>query len=270
MRYTAIFSLVVLGVAFASAQVFSFDKEKIPASIIVSAGANTSDFAVDYMSDSSADVDFTHSYGFSFGMSVDIPLAKSFYLQPGLYWTKKSAMLQLYDGGGLQSFTFRPFYVEVPLLASLRLNFSRLVQLHLNLGTYMAVGATGTVQGTDLFHPTYNKGSNMLGQSVWLGAPATPATLNRFDMGMSVGLGVHFWRFRIGLKYDYGLVNIANYDKLLGGDRELHPLARKYGIKGIHSRCLSFNVGYRLSLPRFLHRKGLRSVRQTQEDKSAW
>lgn len=269
MRYTTIFCLILSGIIFASAQVFSFDKEKLPASIIVQAGVNSSDFTVDHWVGFPADLNFNHDFGFSFGMSVDIPIAKSFYLQPGLCWTKKSAKLQIYDGGGIQSFTFRPFFVEAPLLVSLRLNYSRLFQLHVNIGPYIALGATGTVQGIDLFHPTYNKGTNMLGQTVWLGAPTTPATLHRFDMGLSVGLGVQIWRFRIGLKYDYGLVNLANYDNLpIGNNQELETLANKYGVKSIHSRSLSFNVGYRLSLPRFLHRKGLRSVRQNQEDKT--
>ncbi|MDR1829149.1 MAG: PorT family protein [Candidatus Fibromonas sp.] len=86
-------------------------------------------------------------------------------------------------------------YIEVPLLLSLKLSAVRI-----NAGPYvdLCVGADGDFDGT--------------------------------DFGISMGLGFDIGMFYIGMFYDYGMINIYNYDDIFG----------------IYNRTLGFNLGVNL------------------------
>ena len=290
------FYFCIISIAVASGQIFSFEKTNQRVAIDVQAGINVSGYSVNFMSGTLAGVGFDTGAGFNVGFSFDIPLTKSFYLQSGIYWSSQFAMLQTFDENHVQSLTFHPSYLKFPILTSLRFNFSDQTLLQFNIGPYPAIGTRGKVQGEyEIFNQTYIYDNNIFNPLVIDGykkgwSPYCPSILKRFDIGLSLGLGFNYQHFIVGMKYDLGLANLANYDKLrlpwqpndgsvpgisnnltdivhYGDDvYQMVPLASKYGIKGIHSRCFSINVGYKFTLPQIRrHTKGVRSIRDTQE-----
>jgi hypothetical protein len=102
--------------------------------------------------------------GFQGGLVFDFALAEAFHLQPGIMFIKKGAE---YDG----KYTLAQYYVEFPLLVSLKL-----WALRLNGGPYFGFGG----------HKAYNA----------------------IDLGLSFGGGFDIGNFYIGAFYDYGLYDI--------------------------------------------------------------
>lgn len=159
------------------------------------------------------------SYGYSFsaknntafnvGVCVDFPMMESLYLQSGLYYTVKGYKLE--DDGETEKAS--PAYLEIPILASYRYNFSSSTQLQVNFGPYLAYGIGGKTkweydgesEKEDFFDDDFK----------------------RFDAGLAFGAGIVFSHIFVGVNYDLGLTNM-----LKGGDGSLK------------NRCLSINVGY--------------------------
>lgn len=176
-----------------SSTFFSTEKSDQPVTVGVRVGMNISNLSGD------ADDDLESRIGFNAGVIVDFPLIQSLYLQTGLFATQKGAK---YDEDGAK-LTFNPLYLQIPVLASYRYNFSDAAQLQINFGPYFAYGISGKCKAE-------YKGQK--GEIDFFGDDEDQLGGKRFDMGLQVGAGVTLSKFYIGCAYEFGLTNVVKED----------------------------------------------------------
>ena len=105
----------------ASSSFFSVQKSDQPVTFGIRGGVNFAKQSVSYDGYSFSP---KNNVGFNVGVSVDIPMLESLYLQSGLYYTVKGYKLE--EDGYTEKAT--PSYLELPILASYRYNFSDFTQ----------------------------------------------------------------------------------------------------------------------------------------------
>lgn len=143
---------------------------------------------------------------FHVGVIADIPLMQSLYIQTGLYLQNKGYKIE--EDGDKE--TAKPMYLEIPVLASYRYNFTDALQLQVNFGPYFAYGIGGKMKyewdGGDSdedFFGDYDDEDS--------------AGYKRFNCGLQIGAGLtlsdHYY---LGFAYQFGLTNI--YDTPSGYD----------------------------------------------------
>lgn len=188
----------------ASSSFFSVQKSDQPVTFGIRGGVN---FAKQTVSSDGYSFSPKNNVGFNFGVSVDIPMLESLYLQSGLYYTVKGYKLE--EDGYTEKAT--PSYLELPILASYRYNFSDFTQLQINFGPYFAYGIAGKYKWDD------GDGDEDYFDD----------DTNKFDAGLAIGAGLTFGHIFVGVNYDLGLTNIL-----------------KDSDGSLKNRCLSINVGY--------------------------
>lgn len=113
---------------------------------------------------------------------ADLEMFGSIYLQPGvLFFTKTSW------------FDTQTYWLEVPVVASWKIKNYRF-----HIGPYVNFGLLGDFEdkvATALDAVYQTKSENM----------------NRFDLGISFGTGVEFWKFWLGASYNYGFIAVSDY-----------------------------------------------------------
>lgn len=191
-----------------SSSVFSTERADQPVTFGIRGGVN---FAKQTASADGYSASAKSNVGFNVGVSVDIPMLESLYLQTGLYYTVKGYKLDVEDYEYEEVYTEKtnPSYLEIPILASYRYNFSDRTQLQINFGPYVACGIAGKYKydgEEEDFFGDANK---------------------RFDAGLAFGAGMTFGHFFVGLNYDLGLTNTL-----------------KDSDASFKNRSLSINVGY--------------------------
>ncbi len=195
-----------------SSSFFSTERAEQPVTFGIRGGVN---FAKQSISSDGYSFSLKSNVGFNVGVSVDIPILESFYLQSGLYYTVKGYKLEEeYGDEAVYTEKANPSYLEIPILASYRYNFSDRTQLQINFGPYVACGIAGKYK--------YNDDDFDDGEIDYF-----DEDVKRFDAGLAFGAGMTFGHFFVGLNYDLGLTNIA-----------------KDSEESLKNRCLSINVGY--------------------------
>lgn len=143
---------------------------------------------------------------FHVGLAVDIPVVQSFYVQTGLYLQNKGAKYEETDEGAKGKQTYGPIYIEIPVLASYRYNFSDAAQLQVNFGPYFAYGISGKAK----YEYSYSDFSEKSEYNIF-GDGEDDLNAKRFDCGLQVGAGITLAKhYYIGLAYEFGLSNIAD------------------------------------------------------------
>ena len=97
-------------------------------------------------------------------------------------------------------------YLEVPVLASYRVNLSDQVQLQMNIGPYFAFGLSGKQKVENSF-------AN--GDNYEIDSFDSDEGNKKFDCGIDVGAAVTYKHYYIGISYERGLVNasqLADYN----------------------------------------------------------
>lgn len=161
----------------------------------IRAGVNISNVSV------SEGSGFDSKVGFNVGVSADFPIVESFYFQSGLYFSMKGAQNtyeDYYDDDVVKE-SWNPYYLEIPLLASYRFNFSERTQLQINTGPYLAVGLGGKFKETFKEYPEDNDSWSFFGKD---------SNIKRFDFGWQVGAGITISRIYVGFNYGFGFVNM--------------------------------------------------------------
>lgn len=137
---------------------------------------------------------------FHVGVIADIPLMESLYVQTGLFLQNKGFKIKSGDEGFEQ--TAKPMYLELPVLASYRYNFSDALQLQINAGPYLAYGIGGKVKNED---------GDYSGEYDYFGSDDDSYGVKRFDMGLQFGAGLTISKhYYLGVSYQLGLTNIAD------------------------------------------------------------
>ena len=185
-----------------SSSFFSTEKADKPITFGVRIGGNLSTITGD-MDDA-----VKSRFGFNVGVNVDIPLLQSLYVQTGLYATQKG-----FKGDGYEM-KANPLYLEIPVLASYRYNFSEATQLQVNFGPYLAYGISGKLKTED---EDEKLDVDFFDDNV----------AKKFDAGLQIGAGVTVSKFYIGCAYQFGLTSIFDMD----------------GV-GMKNSNFMFNVGY--------------------------
>ena len=168
-----------------SSSFFSTEKANLPVTFGIRGGLNVSSMSL------KEDGDLKSRAGFNAGMSVDFPILESFYLQSGLYYTVKGYKQE--DGDWEEKVNIG--YLEIPILASYRYNFSDAAQWQFNFGPYFAVGLNGNDKEKDGRREYEKK---------WYDYDDT----KRFDMGLQIGTGIVLAKhYYVGVAYEFGLLS---------------------------------------------------------------
>ena len=150
--------------------------------------------------------------GFHAGVNVDIPLLQSLYLATGLYYTVKGFSGEETEGGHSGEYKVEQKssanYLEIPVLASYRYNFSDNAQLQVNVGPYFAYGIGGKIKikETDGVYSSGQLITNEIEEEVDYFNDED----NKFDVGLQIGAGVTFAKhIYLGLAYEFGFINVV-------------------------------------------------------------
>lgn len=131
--------------------------------------------------------------GFNLGVFAKLPITQTFAIQPELAYTTKGAELEYNNAFVNGTSTFKLNYLELPVL--LVVNLSENFNIH--GGPYFAYlidgKATNDSQGT-LFDAENNLDND---------------DFNKFDTGISVGIGYDTNKIGFGIRYNYGLQKVG-------------------------------------------------------------
>lgn len=182
-------SLVLSFMSFTSAQA----QEKT-SSYGFKGGLNFSNFYTDNVDDSNI------LTGFNAGLYAKFPITNSIAIQPEINYTTKGSE-QIYDNAVFQGTSkFNINYIEVPVLlvANLTDNFN----VHVGpYAAYMVSGKTSTET---------NFGSST--------SELDTDDFNKFDAGISGGVGVDLDVVNFGVRYNYGLTKIGKDNNFTSSD----------------------------------------------------
>lgn len=138
--------------------------------------------------------------GFNAGIFAKFELTESLAIQPELLYTTKGAELKYNNAFVNGTSTFRMNYVEVPVL--LVVNLTNNFNIH--AGPYFAYlvdgKATNDAKGT-----LFDIENNLKNEDY-----------NKFDTGLSVGVGFDTDQIGFGVRYNYGLQKVGKERNFLG------------------------------------------------------
>lgn len=173
---------------------FSTEKSDQPITVGIRAGLNSSTIK---MSEDNISLTCDPMLGWHAGVIVDFPIMKSFYIQSGLMLQQKGGTEVEVEGYERYETKMDPMYLEIPVLASYRYDFSSSVQLQVNVGPYFAYGISGKEK---------EEGREENGEYDFFGD-----SIKKFDMGLSFGAGVTFAsHYYVGFAYELGLKNYCD------------------------------------------------------------
>lgn len=232
-KFLAIGTVLMLCAAVSNAQSSTPPK----ASLFLKGGFNLSNITIN----KNGDLDDNRTLpSFNVGLQADLPIGSFFAIQPGVFFTGKGAKLESGNTSGNNWYraTARPYYVEVPVNAVVKIPLGDQSSFFFGAGPYVAMGVggknrlEGQVAGVSFSRSSNIKFSN-----------DDPFTSNeegsgynivrRFDYGLNGTVGIQAKYALFSVNYGLGLAKIQSGTS--SSDDELG----KY-------RVLSFNVGIRL------------------------
>ncbi len=206
-------------------------------SVFVKAGVNLANISVD--KDGNVD-DARGIASFHAGLQADLPITKFFAIQPGVFFTGKGSKIESGNTSGnnwVRSST-RPYYIEVPVNAVIKLPLGNESSFFFGAGPYLGIGVggknkiEGKILGVD-FSRTENikfsdddpftSGEEGSGYGI----------MRRFDYGLNGTVGVQSKFALFSVNYGLGLAKLQSGTS--SSENEL----------GKH-RVLSFTVGFKL------------------------
>ncbi|WP_374172168.1 porin family protein [Flavobacterium tructae] len=149
-------------------------------------------------------------YGFNAGLYATLPISDFIAIQPEILFTTKGAKLEYNNALASGDSKFRLNYIEVPLLV--RVNITRNFNVH--AGGYASYLVSSKVTGRGDFNFEQEIDTD---------------DLNKFDAGLSAGVGVDFDPISIGLRYNYGLTTIGK-ERTVAGTTYTFPDAKNSNL----------------------------------------
>ncbi|GAB3882871.1 porin family protein [Spirosoma agri] len=157
---------------------------------------------------------------FQGGVLLDMPMTKSFSLQPALLISTKGSKVNslLIDGNSGSVISpinnsIKLVYAEIPVLALFRGRISQSIRFYGGVGPYVGIGLGGRLSSS--YAPIAERdvvfGSGDIGNN----------SFRRVDYGASAAAGIELKRLSVGVNYNYGLVDlgsalIKSYHRTLG------------------------------------------------------
>jgi hypothetical protein len=149
-------------------------------------------------------------YGFNAGVYATLPISDFIAIQPEILFTTKGAELD-YNNAFLQgNAKFKLNYIEVPLLV--RVNITKNFNVHAGGYASYLVSSKVTGDGDINFDDAVDTDD-----------------LNKFDAGLSAGIGVDFSPISVGLRYNYGLTTVGK-ERTVAGTTYTFPDAKNSNL----------------------------------------
>lgn len=146
---------------------------------------------------------YSMNTGFHAGVTLEIPISDLWSFETGALLSMKGFKFDLQVFDSELSITSRPFYIDVPMLARRYVNIGDM-KMFATLGPYMGVGIFGenetkvTVAGQTESEQT---------DIAW-GSTAND-DIERFEYGLTAGIGLQIRSLEFGVSYQMGLTNNA-------------------------------------------------------------
>ncbi len=195
-----------------SSSFFSTEKSDEPITFGVQAGVNFAGI------DAEGSPDGRTAY--NFGVTVDLPVIESLHVKSGLFYSEKGWKLTKTetDGRDYESTEEKgePAYLEIPILASYRYNFSDNLQLQFNVGPYIAYGIAGKYKLKDTYEDRYNVYEESLSFDYFKSGEKDEYEyygFKKFDLGWQVGVGLTVANhYAVGVAYEKSFSNVSKSD----------------------------------------------------------
>lgn len=149
-------------------------------------------------------------YGFNAGVYATLPISDFIAIQPEVLFTTKGAELEYNNALVSGNAKFKLNYIEVPLLV--RVNITKNFNVH--AGGYASYLVSSKVKGSGDFDFDEDIDTN---------------DLNKFDAGLSAGVGVDFSPLSIGVRYNYGLTTVGK-ERTVAGTTYTFPDAKNSNL----------------------------------------
>ena len=194
-----------LGATFTNVQAQTNDSSN--AQIGVKGGVNFSNMYTEDVDDNNV------LTSFNAGFYASIPLTSSIAIQPEFLYSRKGAELEYDNAFVTGKAKFKLNYIEVPVLV--KVNLTDNISIH--AGPYFAylidAKVTNETDGGNFdFEEEYNNDD-----------------FNKFDVGLSAGLGFDFNSIGIGARYNYGLSTVGK-ERSFGGTTYTFPDGKNSNI----------------------------------------
>lgn len=164
-----------------------------------------------------SDADYTDCrFAYRVGFGVDVPIQGIWGFQTGLNFTGIGANLDTDGIEDIVEFKTSQLYLELPLMATARVEAGKGLGIVFNAGPYMGIGVGGKSKmksNLDLPHLDGEVSSDTFGDG----------GLKRFDFGLGFGVNFEINRFLVGLDTRFGLTRLAS-------DVNTHNFALLFGV----------------------------------------
>ncbi|WP_291119923.1 porin family protein [Flavobacterium sp. UBA6135] len=186
--------IILLSSAFATSNAQTNDSSTSGASFGFKGGVNFSNLYTDDVDDNNV------LTGFNAGIFISLPLTEMFSIQPEFLYTTKGAELVYNNAFAQGTGKFRLNYIEVPVL--LKVNLTNNLNIH--AGPYFAYLIDAKISN-ESSSGNFDFEDNLNNDD-----------FNKFDYGLSAGIGFDFDSFGIGARYNYGLATVGKERDFLG------------------------------------------------------
>jgi Outer membrane protein beta-barrel domain len=229
--------ILTIATAFMLCGIISYAQSSPKPSVFIKGGLNLSNITIN----KNGDIDNNRTLpSFQVGLQGDLPIGPFFAIQPGIFFTGKGAKLESGSASGDNWYrsTTRPYYIEVPVNAVIKLPLGYQTSFFFGAGPYVAVGVggnnkiTGEAAGVGFTHTQSIKFSN---DDPFTSGEEGAGTniMRRFDYGLNGTIGIQAKYVMFSANYGLGLA------KLQSGTTSSNDQLNKY-------RVLSFTVGFKL------------------------
>ncbi|MEQ1586981.1 MAG: porin family protein [Cyclobacteriaceae bacterium] len=154
----------------------------------IKGGLNVSNLFIDNVTDENARL------GFHLGLFGQLFSSDVFAIQPELLYSTKGSKAQYTSGAFYQDVQYNLNYLELPVLAVFKLGES----VEIQAGGYASYLLNANIS----YQGDIANGADEIDKD----------NLTSFDYGLSGGLGYNFKAVQVGVRYNYGLVQIADSD----------------------------------------------------------
>lgn len=151
--------------------------------------------------------------GFNLGVFAKLPITQTFAIQPELVYTTKGAELEYNNAFVTGTSTFKLNYLELPVL--LVVNLSENFNVH--AGPYFAYLIDGEAKN-DSQGTMFDSENNLDNDD-----------FNKFDTGLSVGIGYDTDKVGFGIRYNYGLQKVGK-ERNYNGTNYTYPDGKNSAI----------------------------------------
>jgi hypothetical protein len=163
--------------------------------------------------------------GFHVGATFDLPLNEFLSIETGPLLTTKGWKQKFESGQAFYTFNNNLYYLDFPIALKTTYGLARGLKLFGYFGPYAGIGLSGKMN----LSVEYEGRKNTDKQNIEWGKDGSQYDYTRFEMGLTIGIGVERNSLMTGISYDHGLSNISSFQKYGELDK---------------NRVLKFSVGY--------------------------